>query len=117
MVNYSTLSHTRQLGHIWAAVQTELLTYRRHEDGDSWRSKYFNLGGLLGMVQSGDEVSMPLIDDGMMEPYCACGRFSGTWDIPSREDVAGHYFSNLADLDVWTRNSFIDVPVRILVNS
>ena len=109
----STFSHSDQLGHIWAAIQTELLTYRRQEAGEPWHSQFFDFNGLLDMLQPNSAISMPLTDGNMTRRYCACGRFLNTWDIPLREEAAQCYFGNL---DVWARTSFIDIPLRRLQN-
>ncbi|KAK5454309.1 hypothetical protein LTS15_006309 [Exophiala xenobiotica] len=97
------------IGHAWAAVQTELLTYRRIHEHDSWLSSYFNLDALLTSLQTGAEISMPLLDRSMINPYCCCGRTRSAWGPVLREGIAAYYFSNL---DVWERTSFIPLPRR-----
>lgn len=92
------------IGHVWAAIQTELLSYRRINEPDSWLSPYFDLDALLTGLQTGQNISMPLLDKGMIKPYCRCGRWEGSWGSVLRERVAAYYFSNM---DIWDRTSFI----------
>ena len=97
------------LGHIWVAVQTELLTYRRIKQGDPWLSSNFDLDALLASIQIGGKISMPLLDADMIQPYCRCGSTSSRMPCALREDLAKYYFGNL---DVWDRTSFITAPER-----
>lgn len=101
-------SHIR---HLWAAVQTELLTYRRIHEDDSWLSSYFDLDGLLTSLHMGTQISMPLLDRSMIRPYCCCGRTGERWSCALREDLEAHHFNNL---DVWDRTSFISLPCHFL---
>jgi hypothetical protein len=84
----SQFARRRDIGHVWAAVQTELLTYRRINEADPWLSSYFDLGALLIGLQTGNEISMPLLDNGMIQPYCRCGRSTYAWDPVLRESIA-----------------------------
>lgn len=95
------------LGHIWAAVQTELLTYRRQDQDKSWYSAYFDLDSVSRSLQHHVPASMPLMHDKMMKSYCACGRFNReSFHLPpNRDDIAQYYFSNLED---WSRTTIID---------
>ncbi|KIX03560.1 uncharacterized protein Z518_07113 [Rhinocladiella mackenziei CBS 650.93] len=97
------------IGHVWAAVQTELLTYRRINEADPWISSYFDLDAVLAGLKTGEEISMPLFDNRMIKPYCRCGRPGGSWKHVLRERIAEYYFGNL---DVWDRASFIGLPCR-----
>jgi hypothetical protein len=63
------------LGHIWAAVQAELLSYRRLTESDPWLSKYFAMESLLRSVETGSEVSIGYVEQGLLKPYCRCGNF------------------------------------------
>lgn len=45
--------HNKYLGHIMAAIQVELLTYRRIRVTDPWLSKRFNMDKLLQSLESG----------------------------------------------------------------
>lgn len=95
------------LGPIWAAAQTELLTYRRIAQGDPWSSDRFDMHAVLRSLESKTRPSMPLLDNSMLNPFCACGRFErGFLMAPIyREDAAAFYFSNLED---WNRTAIID---------
>ena len=96
------------LGHIWAAVQAELLSYRRLTEADPWISEYFNMDELLKSLEAGDGVSIGYVEREMLKPYCRCGRFSlGT---VFREDTAKYYFANLDD---YTRLTPITLPMRM----
>lgn len=95
------------LGPIWAAAQAELLTYRRITQGDSWISERFDMCAVLQSLESKKRISMPLLDDSMLKPFCACGRFGRRSPMAPlhREDAAAFYFSNLED---WRRTTIID---------
>ena len=95
------------LGHIWASVQAELLSYRRLTETDSWISKYFDMEELLESLEVGDSVSIGYVKGGMLEPYCRCGKFF--WETAVREQTAKYYFANLDD---YTRLTAIPLPQR-----
>lgn len=101
----------RDIGHIWAAIQTELLTYRRIKESDPWISEYFDCDALLTALQTGGQISMPLLDQDMIKPHCRCGKTQGPFMPVLRERIANSYFSNM---DVWDRTSFIAIPVRFM---
>ena len=93
------------LASLWAAVQTELLTYRRLEEGDEWISRNFNMQSLNEGLITGGKVNISLVQNEMMRPFCDCGLFQDYGqDFPIVDDVAAHYFSNLED---WKRTTFI----------
>ena len=100
------------LGHIWAAVQTELLTYRRQDQDKSWYSAYFDLDSVSWSLKHHVPASMPLMHDKMMKSYCACGRFYREIHLlpPSQDDIAQYYFSNLED---WSRTTIIDDRITV----
>jgi hypothetical protein len=50
------LGYSTGLSTLWAAVQTELLTYRRTDDSAMWVYPAFNMTTLLGGLQSGSGV-------------------------------------------------------------
>lgn len=100
--------HSPKLGHVWAAVQTELLNYRRLNPGDLWVSDNFNLASVYSSLTSNEPLSIPLIDKQMMKPYCRCGRLAHG-GIATREDTSRFYFGNL---DNWERTRFIPVPEK-----
>lgn len=85
------------LGHLWAAAQTELLSYRRIHEDDAWTSEYFQLDCVLQSLKEGTELSIPLVEDSMMKQYCACGFFKGYLPFipPGRKEACSFCFSNL----------------------
>ena len=98
------------LAPLWAAVQTELLTYRRLEEGDEWISQNFNMHTLNEGLTVGGKVDIALVQENMMKEFCSCGVFwNGHEGIPACtvvDNVAAYYFSNLDD---WNRTTFIEV--------
>ncbi|KAF7927849.1 hypothetical protein BELL_0409g00010 [Botrytis elliptica] len=96
------------VGKLWAAVQTELLTYRRLEEGDSWLSSNFDMLSLLDGIPLGF-VSLPLLDNDMLNPFCRCGRFIDVHDeaCVCVDEACSHYFSNL---EYWERSAYIVIP-------
>jgi hypothetical protein len=102
----SFFGRSRDLSTLWAAVHTELLTYRRLKEGDPWTSINFNMHTLLEGLISGNGVCIGLVEKGMMEEFCKCGDFYKAKDFPFvREWEASAYdFSNL---EVWNRSCFI----------
>ena len=93
------------LASLWASIQTELLTYRRLEEGDEWISRNFNMytlnEGLIGRAK----VDVALVQNKMMKPFCDCGLFPDAEPAcPIVDDVVACYFSNLDD---WNRTTFI----------
>ncbi|KAM0799060.1 hypothetical protein BDR22DRAFT_881333 [Usnea florida] len=99
----SHLEVDRTLASLWAAVQTELLTYRRLKKGYEWTSPNFNMHTLKeGLIERG-EVDIALLRNKMMKPFCKCGQFAGEIVLNS-EDVSAYYFSNMDD---WNRTTFI----------
>ena len=93
------------LATLWAAVQTELLTYRRLEEGDPWISPNFNMRTLNEGLVSGGKVDVGLVQKGMMKRFCSCGKFSRAAHVgPMLDDAAAYYFANLDD---WNRTTFI----------
>ena len=97
------------LAPLWAAVQTELLTYRRLKEEDEWISQNFNMHTLKEGLNRNSEVDIALVQQKMMKHFCSCGRFSE--DAPAcaiLDDAVAYYFSNLDD---WDRTTFIGSPV------
>jgi hypothetical protein len=100
----------KQLGVIHAAIQTELVTYRRLAEGDLWTSTNFNMEELLWSLQHGEEPRIGLVEKKMMKEFCRCGAFLNDWKSCVRADQAcASYFMNM---DIWSRASFIDMPER-----
>ena len=96
------------LASLWAAVQTEFLTYRRLEEGDEWISQNFNMNTLNEGLNSGSKVAISLVQKEIMKSLCVCGEFPGAVPAcPIIEDAAAYYFSNLED---WNRTTFIPAP-------
>lgn len=107
-IHRNFFGENRILASLWAAIQTELLTYRRLEEGDEWTSQNFNMHTLNeGLVVSG-KVDIALVRKNMMKTFCGCGEFSNAVPAcPIVDDVAAYYFSNLDD---WNRTTFIESP-------
>jgi hypothetical protein len=103
----SCFGKSAYLGHIWASVQAELLSYRRLKENDPWTSEYFDMEKLLGSLELGDGISLGFLEQDMLQPYCRCGRFG--IDTPHREQTAQYYFGNLDD---YTRLTAISLPGR-----
>ena len=95
------------LAPLWAAVQTELLTYRRLKEGDEWISNNFNMRSLNEGLISKGRVDIALVQNKMMKPFCDCGRFpEANRASPLVDDAVAYYFSNLDD---WNRTTFIPI--------
>ena len=94
------------LAPLWAAVQTELLTYRRLKESDPWISPYFDLDLLGEDLQLNRKLTLPLLRNRMMRPFCRCGVFPGSAPACTRREQAAYYhFSNLED---WKRTTFLE---------
>lgn len=102
----SFFGKSRDLSTLWAAVQAELVTYRRLKEGDPWTSVNFNMQTLLEGLTSGTGVCIGLVEEGMMKEFCKCGTFYKAEDniCVLAEEVSAYYFSNLED---WNRSHFI----------
>ena len=94
------------LAPLWAAIQTELLTYRRQEEGDPWISQNFNIKSLAqGLIHNG-KVDIRLVQQDMMKDFCPCGKFVEAMPAYAIvEDATTHYFSNMDD---WNRSSYLE---------
>ncbi|CAH0057259.1 unnamed protein product [Clonostachys solani] len=93
-----------KLGLLWATIQTELLTYRRLDEGMPWISAHFSMQALeIFLKTDGEEFDTPLVKDGMMKPHSKCGWF-GDQFTPIAEDVCNHFFMNMTD---YSRSSFL----------
>ena len=96
---------SKVLASLWASIQTELLTYRRLQEGDGWISENFNMNALNESLIRGSKVDIALVRKKMMTSYCWGGEFPGaTPACPIVEDVAAYYFSNLEE---WSRSTFL----------
>jgi hypothetical protein len=96
----------KSLATLWAAVQTELLTYRRIAEGDPWISANFDMQSVLESLEKGKELSIRLVSKGMMKPFCSCGIFCDSEDPACLrvEEASADYFSNLED---WNRTTYL----------
>jgi len=106
----TTITHSPVLATLYAAVKTELLTYRRLRKLDPWISENFDLVRLLRDLQEGDDNlhSIGLVQKGLLRPFCSCGVFTGQPQaVASASDACMHYFSNMDD---WGRTTFIPFP-------
>lgn len=97
----------RALATLWAAVKTELLTYRRLTEDDAWLSEYFDMVSLEQGLNQGNKVTIPLIKEGMVKRYCGCGNFEErVLGRPLTDEACAFYFSNMED---WNRTTFIEI--------
>ena len=95
------------LATLWAAVQTELLTYRRLKEGDPWLSQNFDMKSLKEGLDRG-MVTIPLVSQNMMKEFCECGHFfKAIPACPVVEEACAFYFANLED---WGRSTFLESP-------
>jgi hypothetical protein len=101
---------SKRLGTLWAAVQTELVTYRRLKEGDCWISHNFDMETLLRDLEDpeGSNISIDLVTKDMMTEFCDGGRFVYAADLHRvrMEEASAHDFSNLEKCD-WTRRNYI----------
>ncbi|SCV48818.1 uncharacterized protein FFB14_10548 [Fusarium fujikuroi] len=99
-----------RIGLIWASIQTELLTYRRIRDGDTWISENFSMKALkVWLGEEDTELSMPLTQNRMFKDHTPCGWFGKASDFlcPTAEEVCTEYFMNM---DIYSRTSYINQP-------
>ncbi|KAL8396378.1 hypothetical protein RB594_004616 [Gaeumannomyces avenae] len=107
-----------QLGQLWAAVQAELVTYRRLDEDQPWLSPHFDLQLLqTDSIAALDVSGLPLIAKGMLKECTPCGWVVSEWErngnvlaalaffIPSAQDICSYYFMNM---DSWKRTDFCD---------
>ncbi|CAG9948996.1 unnamed protein product [Clonostachys rosea f. rosea IK726] len=93
-----------KLGILWATIQTELLTYRRLDEGLPWISANFSMQALETFLKiDGEEFDTPLVKANMMKPHSECGWFEDRI-MPIAEDVCNHFFMNMED---HSRSSFL----------
>ena len=105
-INY--FGRRRSLATLWAAIKTELLTYRRLTENDAWLSRYFDLFSLNQGLIRGNKVTIPLVEEAMMKPFCECGNFfEKVLGCTVTDEVCVFYFSNMED---WNRTTFIISP-------
>jgi hypothetical protein len=112
--------HNEDIAKLWAAVQTEFLTYRRIEEADPWISEHFDMVTLQRSLNSGNGVDVGLVNhDLMRSSFCRCGRFGrfdeGNLINATIGDVSATYFANL---DRWDRATYLDTEIpTILVDN
>ena len=100
----------KHLGVIHAAIQTELVTYRRLTEGDLWTSTNFNMEELLRSLQHGERPRIGLVEKNLMKEFCRCGTFcDDRWSCVGADQACASYFMNM---DIWSRANFIDMPDR-----
>ena len=96
---------SKVLASLWASIQTELLTYRRLQEGDGWISHNFDMNALNESLDRGNKLDIALMRNEMMKPYCSGGEFPDAVPAcPVLEDVAAYYFSNLEE---WNRSTLL----------
>lgn len=105
-----------KLGSLWAAIQVELLTYRRINEGDPWVSERFLMASLKDWLEhKSPEFRTPLVDDGLMEKHSRCGWFLLEEFLhPTAEEVCKSHFMNM---DVYGRATFlrrVELPLEWL---
>lgn len=100
----------KKLGMIWAAIQVELLTYRRLSEEDPWLSVMFEMRDVVeGLRARDNSIIRRLVEargQDTLKPFSDCGIFmeaehSG---CVRREEACAFYFANLDD---WKRTTFI----------
>ncbi|KAI0447299.1 hypothetical protein F4803DRAFT_500532 [Xylaria telfairii] len=81
--------HSANIGLLWAAIQSEMLAYRRNEVGDSWISGNFSMSALEAwMTDPSLGFSTPLIQNKLMRRHSRCGWFydAHDWAYPDVDD-------------------------------
>jgi hypothetical protein len=100
-----------KLGLIWAAIQAELLTYRRVSLEGRWVSGNFSMDALEKWLSGkAFKFQTPLVELRMMATHSPCGWFMnghGEYLCPVAEEVCSDYFMNM---DVYDRASFLPKP-------
>jgi len=106
-IEISIFKEDKGLRLLWAAVQTELLTYRRLAEGDAWVSENFDMTTLLESLRNGeDNINIGLVRKSMMKPVSDKGDFrNGPLSVLRAEDVSMYYFANMDD---WSRTTFLE---------
>lgn len=103
---------SKVLAPLWAAVQTELLTYRRLEEGEPWFSCKFDMACLEKSLEGGGPLNIALIQENMMNEFYDCGRFlHASPACACVNDVAAYYFSNMED---WNRSTFLPILEEVI---
>ena len=101
----------KTLGDLWAAVRTEMLTYRRVDVECAWHSTNFDMQSVYRCLAENQKLRIGLIDADLMKEHCRCGLFeSESLGFVTMDDVSSRYFANLDD---WSRITIILPPGRI----
>ncbi|KAF1955045.1 hypothetical protein CC80DRAFT_475126 [Byssothecium circinans] len=100
--NTNLLRRRKDVGTLWAAVQAEILTYRRLEKGDSWTSNYFSMEDLHSQLSLGVPLHTGFSEEGLLQTHCVCGGFN-SYPFPTLLDATTEYVANL---DVWQRATY-----------
>ncbi|KAK1624826.1 hypothetical protein BDP81DRAFT_499980 [Colletotrichum phormii] len=101
----------QNLGTLWAAIQTELHSYRKVTDLDPNISDHFQLSSLLKWLEEEtDDFETPLLTEDMMQRHTPCGWFLGKQSLfgVMAPDMCSRYFMNM---DIWSRASFVEEMV------
>ncbi|KAI1151690.1 hypothetical protein F4825DRAFT_462382 [Nemania diffusa] len=102
--------HDADMGLLWATIQTEILTYRRVNEGDLWVSKNFSMRALDAWLSSSSvDFLTSLVADRMMQEHSKYGWFHKTREFacPTAQDVSATYFMNM---DIYQRATYIESP-------
>lgn len=103
------------MGLLWATIQTEMLTYRRVNEGDSWISENFSLRALEDWLFGHTaDFHTPLVKNQMMKQHSKCGWFhdAETFVCPAAQEVSANYFMNM---DSHERSTYIDISLLLYV--
>jgi hypothetical protein len=94
---------------LWAAIQAELSTYRRIQEGNEWLSRYFSMEELRKQLRRGETITTDYVKEELLRTHCVCGQFSTyNWVIaPTLSDTTTRYIANL---DVWQRATYVPFP-------
>ncbi|KAJ8120506.1 hypothetical protein O1611_g10350 [Lasiodiplodia mahajangana] len=95
------------MGLLWATIQTEMLTYRRINEGDSWMSENFSLRALEAWVSGRSaKFDTPLVADQMMRKHTKCGWFpaAAAYICATAQEVSASYFMNM---DAYERSTYL----------
>lgn len=107
--------NNQYLGHMRAAIQAELLTYRRSQNGDPWLSQYLNMDVLLQSLQTKSPISTPFVDRSILQDHCSCGGFTkNPFDFPFKNDVITKFHKEISNMDLQRgRGRLILMPEEI----
>lgn len=101
----SPFGNRKDLASLWAAVQAELVTYRRLEDGCEWLSEYFSMADLQICLEQDQPLSVRVISEGLLRTHCVCGTLPSIDEtISTLPDSTSHFIANL---DIWQRTTYL----------